>query len=183
VIFEGAQGLGLDQTRGAFPHVTRSNTGLKNVLALAQEAGIGGLDVTYASRAYVTRHGAGPLEHALPCKPHAGVVDATNIDNPWQGSIRFGRLDLDLLAGRILDDLGDARGSGICVRHSLALTCLDQIEGKATYVAADVLRRASPEAMAVEAVEAVRAEGLLLSHGPTRETLMSAAARPALRAA
>lgn len=171
VIFEGAQGLGLDQTCGAFPHVTRSNTGLKNVLALAREAGITALDVTYASRAYVTRHGAGPLEHALPDKPYAGVVDATNIDNPWQGSIRFGTLDLDLLAGRILDDLTDVRGSGIGVRHDLALTCLDQIEGKATYVAEDVLRRASPQAMALEAVEAARAEDLVLSYGPTRETL------------
>ena len=111
------------------------------------------------------------MEHALPAKPYAGVVDATNIDNPWQGSIRFGTLDLDLLAGRILDDLTDVRGSGISVRHNLALTCLDQIAGKAAYVAADVLRRASPQAMALEAVEAARAEDLMLSYGPTRETL------------
>ncbi|MGB5063171.1 MAG: adenylosuccinate synthetase [Candidatus Competibacter sp.] len=46
LIFEGAQGLLLDQDRGFFPHVTRSNTGLRNVLALADELGLERLDVT-----------------------------------------------------------------------------------------------------------------------------------------
>ena len=36
LLFEGAQGLLLDQDRGFFPHVTRSNTGLRNVLVLAE---------------------------------------------------------------------------------------------------------------------------------------------------
>ena len=169
VTFEGAQGLGLDQTRGAFPHVTRSNTGLKNVLALAGEAGIAALEVTYATRAYATRHGAGPLEHALPGPPASGVQDATNIDNPWQGTIRFGHLDLDALAGRIQDDLGDARGSGITVRHKLAMTCLDQMGASATFVEGDVMRRASPEGLAARAGQRVGTTGLVGSWGPTRE--------------
>lgn len=169
VIFEGAQGLGLDQTRGAFPHVTRSNTGLKNVLALAGEAGLAALEVTYATRAYATRHGAGPLEHALPGPPAPGVQDATNIDNPWQGTIRFGHLDLDALAGRIQDDLGDASGSGIEVRHSLAMTCLDQMGASATFVEGDVMRRVAPEELAERAARRVGAMGLVGSWGPTRE--------------
>ena len=39
IVFEGAQGLLLDMDRGfEFPYVTRSNTGIKNVLALAAPA-------------------------------------------------------------------------------------------------------------------------------------------------
>ena len=40
LIFEGAQGLLLDQERGFFPYVTRSHTGLRNVLTLAREWGL-----------------------------------------------------------------------------------------------------------------------------------------------
>jgi adenylosuccinate synthase len=75
VIFEGAQGLLLDQDRGWFPHVTRSNTGLKNVIALARDAGIEALDVVYATRAYMTRHGAGPLPHEIAALPYPRVRD------------------------------------------------------------------------------------------------------------
>jgi adenylosuccinate synthase len=50
VVFEGAQGLLLDQAHRFFPHVTHSNTGLRNVIALAEAAGIAALDVTYVSR-------------------------------------------------------------------------------------------------------------------------------------
>jgi adenylosuccinate synthase len=50
VIFEAAQGLLLDQDYGAFPHVTRSNTGLRNMLAIAAAAGLPGIDVIYATR-------------------------------------------------------------------------------------------------------------------------------------
>lgn len=42
-VVRGAQGLLLDQDRGFFPHVTRSNTGLRNVLALAVELDLTGL--------------------------------------------------------------------------------------------------------------------------------------------
>lgn len=61
VIFEGAQGLLLDQTIGVMPHVTRSNTGLANMVAVAAEAGLPAIEATYVTRAYATRHGAGPL--------------------------------------------------------------------------------------------------------------------------
>lgn len=64
VIFEGAQGLLLDQDYGAFPHVTRSHTGLHNMVQIALEAQIQTIDVTYVTRCYATRHGAGPLPRA-----------------------------------------------------------------------------------------------------------------------
>jgi len=128
LLFEGAQGLLLDQERGCFPHVTRSHTGLRNVLILADEWGLKRLEVTYVTRAYLTRHGAGPLPHELPGKPYPGVDDPTNRPNPYQGSLRFAWLDLDLLQQAIAADRADAaRSPALTVHPRLAITCLDQI--------------------------------------------------------
>lgn len=128
VIFEAAQGLLLDQDYGAFPHVTRSNTGLANIIAIAADAGIGGLDVTYATRIYTTRHGAGPLKGETGELQGIRVVDPTNAPNDWQGTLRIAPLDLGVLRGAIAHDLGrDHRG--IAITAGLAVTCLDQAEG------------------------------------------------------
>jgi adenylosuccinate synthase len=171
VIFEGAQGLLLDQDRGFFPHVTRSNTGLRNVVVLAEEAGIGALDVTYATRAYMTRHGAGPLPGELPDQPYAGIRDETNRPHRWQGSLRFALLDLDLLAGAVRADLADAP-AGLRVSHRLMVSCLDQVGMEAArWVEGGAQRRGSAEALAVRAAEAVEATRLLTGSGPDRTTL------------
>jgi adenylosuccinate synthase len=137
VVFEGAQGLLLDQDRGfQFPFVTRSNTGLKNVLTLAADARIERLDVTYMTRAYLTRHGAGPLRHEVARLPFAEVVDPTNLPNPWQGNLRFAPLDLDFLRAAVTADLADATASGIAVAAAIGVTCVDQIHSAAEVVAA-----------------------------------------------
>ena len=129
IVFEGAQGLLLDQDKGRFPHVTRSNTGLKNVLTLADEAAITTLKVHYMTRAYTTRHGAGPLAYELPHKPYPKIHDATNITNPFQGHLRFAYLDCDLLSNSILDDLKDAQAyPHLTIQHGLVMTCCDQLE-------------------------------------------------------
>ncbi len=128
VLFEGAQGLLLDQDRGFFPHVTRSNTGLRNVVTLAAELALTRLEVSYVTRAYVTRHGAGPLPHELPEKPYPGVVDPTNVPNAWQGSLRFGWLDLNVLGNAMVGDLADTEGRlGLALKPRLVVTCLDQL--------------------------------------------------------
>jgi adenylosuccinate synthase len=123
VVFEGAQGLLLDEQHRFFPHVTRSRTGLTNVSTLAQELGLRELEAVYVTRSYMTRHGAGlfPSED-----PAMRFPDATNLPNPWQGTLRFGRLDVDLLAESIQADL--AGKSRLAVEPSLAMTCLDQLQ-------------------------------------------------------
>jgi adenylosuccinate synthase len=126
--FEGAQGLRLDQDRGCFPYVTRSNTGLRNVLELAEELGLERLEVSYVTRAYLTRHGAGPLPHELPEPPYPGIEDATNRPNPYQGTLRFGWLDLDGLGQALAADLADARRfPALAVNARLQVSCLDQL--------------------------------------------------------
>lgn len=171
LIFEGAQGLMLDQHRGAFPHVTRSNTGLRNVLALAPELDIDRLDVTYVTRAYATRHGAGPLAHELPQAPHHQTAQETNIANPWQGRLRYGVLDLSILQHTIAGDLSDAAGAHITTSHNLAVTCLDQICAGASVMASGGKVQAAPEALATMAAHAVNAASLSISFGPTRTSV------------
>ena len=125
-VFEGAQGLLLDQDHEYFPHVTRSSTGIRNILVLAGESKIKEIEVYYMTRTYLTRHGAGPLERELSAAPFEGIKDETNIVNEWQGSLRFAYLDLDLLHTTIIADLS-TNYTQIKIRPRLGITCLDQI--------------------------------------------------------
>ena len=84
-VFEGAQGVLLDEWRGWHPYTTWSTTTFDNVLALTGE--VVRLGVV---RTYTTRHGAGPFvtaDAALPLpEQHNGVGE-------WQGSFRVGHFD------------------------------------------------------------------------------------------
>jgi len=95
LIFEGSQGLMLDEDYGYFPHVTRSRTGLSNVCKLVSDFGIDFFNITYVTRPYITRHGKGPLHYELNGAPYSRVEDKTNICNKYQGPLRFAILDLD----------------------------------------------------------------------------------------
>ena len=176
IVFEGAQGLLLDQDRGAFPYVTRSHTGIRNALDIAAEAGIDALDVTYVSRAYLTRHGAGPLANELPGQPYPGIWDGTNVPNEFQGSLRFAHLDLDLLARTIRTDFADARACpGVAARLHLAVTCLDQVGPALSYVEDGRLKTAAPASLAGHLAGKLDAGIVYTAWGPTRETVGAAA--------
>lgn len=114
-VFEGAQGLLLDQNRTEFfPHLTRSNTGAQNVRELCAEIDA---EVTlyYVSRTYLTRHGAGPLPGE---DPSMSFSDLTNVAHPYQGKLRFAPLD----GGVVARCAADARGP-----FKLVLTHCDQL--------------------------------------------------------
>jgi adenylosuccinate synthase len=116
-IFEGAQGLLLDEgNKQFFPHVTRSHTGMHNVKVLCEHAGIKDIETYYVSRTYLTRHGAGPLPGE---NPKMVFADDTNLEHPYQGTIRFAPLDMDGLRNRCATDSGG--------RFSLVLTHCDQL--------------------------------------------------------
>ena len=166
MVFEGAQGLLLDQNHRWFPHVTHSATGLANVDVLAREAGIERLEVTYVSRAYATRHGAGPLPSEVTGLQYP---DATNVPNLWQGGLRFGHLDLDLLAESVRTDLAHA---SLPVAHRLAITCLDQVQDHVTFVREGTLQTAATNDFIACAKAATGSADHLASHGPTRATIM-----------
>lgn len=127
ILFEGAQGLELDMDLGDFPHVTRSRTGLPNMVEIAREAGLSEIHPLYMTRAYKTRHGAGPLPGEAPLTDHVEIVDLTNIPNDWQGKIRTAPLDLGRLSALITQDLSRVSDCGIDLFPAIGLTCLDQI--------------------------------------------------------
>jgi len=123
-IFEGAQGLGLDQLHGQFPYVTRSYTGLRNVQFLAHTLGCDDIRAIYVTRPYLTRHGPGPFRASV--RIPFNVVDKTNVENPWQGQFRIGELgahEMDAMGQRIRNDL---RLYGKNVKPAVAISCLDQ---------------------------------------------------------
>jgi adenylosuccinate synthase len=176
-IFEGAQGLLLDQNAGApwFPHVTRSNTGLQNVLELAAEAGLETLDVHYMARIYLTRHGAGPLPFEYGEKPFPAIVDDTNIPNAWQGNLRFAPLNVDLLGRAIARDLATCRSKPtIRVRPCLAMTCLDQVDGPLEIVSNGKLAKVAAEEAVETAERSALAGNASMSFGPTRRSILYA---------
>ena len=118
VVFEGAQGVLLDEWGGFHPHTTWSATTLHNAHCLLAEAGYGGAVTRIGvTRAYMTRHGAGPLvteDAALT----AALPDPANGFGAWQQGFRLGWLDLVLLryARELVGPL-----------DWLAVTCLDRL--------------------------------------------------------
>jgi adenylosuccinate synthase len=101
-IFEGAQGLLLDQdNKEYFPHLTRSHTGMQNVRMLLRQAGIDRAELYYVSRTYLTRHGAGPLPRE---DDRMAYRDDTNTVHPFQGRLRFAPLVMEELSARVAHD-------------------------------------------------------------------------------
>jgi adenylosuccinate synthase len=128
VIYEGSQGLLLDQDIGFFPHVTRSNTGSKNLYAVGMHP-----QTTFylVTRAYQTRHGNGhmtteSIPHNIKSNPNE-----TNVNNKYQGEFRRALLDLDLLKYAIKKDGNFSNG---LTQPTLVITCLDHIVDEYRFV-------------------------------------------------
>lgn len=127
-VFEGAQGLQLDMHNQQFPYVTRSKTGLANVIELLEDAGVDNneqINIFYVTRTYLTRHGAGPMPHEYG-QPYKYMGDTTNIYNKYQGNLRYSFLDVSYLADAIEKDLKIV--SGLNVNVNLVLTHCDQLD-------------------------------------------------------
>jgi adenylosuccinate synthase len=93
VIFEGAQGVLLDESFGFHPYTTWSTTTFANADALLDEANFPG-DRTRVGvlRTYFTRHGPGPLVTEDPSLA-ASLSELHNDDAGWQGRFRVGVFD------------------------------------------------------------------------------------------
>ena len=93
IVFETGQGLLLDNDYKKYaPHLTPSKTGLFNIAEFLEKRNMLLSEAIYVSRTYVTRHGNGPLPCQCKRQDLPGVgVDLTNVDNEWQGSIRYAK--------------------------------------------------------------------------------------------
>ncbi|MFC9556404.1 adenylosuccinate synthetase [Rhodococcus sp. NPDC056960] len=95
LVFEGAQGVLLDEWRGFHPHTTWSTVEPSNARALSVECGHDS-HVLGVTRTYTTRHGAGPMpteNRALG----ALLPELHNDTGNYQGTFRIGDLDEVLL--------------------------------------------------------------------------------------
>ena len=123
VIFEGAQGLLLDQNNMEyFPHLTPSNTGLTNPVNMIKDKNVTDIEVCYVTRTYMTRHGAGRFDSECSKNEiNPNIVDLTNVPNEFQGTLRYGKLDLNDLKNRIEKDF-DSNSKRLNIKKSLAIT-------------------------------------------------------------
>lgn len=119
LIFEGAQGVLLDEWYGFHPHTTWSTTTTKNADVLLLRAGRAG-QVTRLGvvRAYATRHGQGPFP-SYSDRLTKSLREVTNADDGWQGRFRAGWFDVPLTRYAL------AASPGI---DALAVTCLDRLQ-------------------------------------------------------
>lgn len=118
LIFEGAQGVLLDEWHGFHPFTTWSTTTFSNALTLLKEIGYAHpIEKLSVLRAYMTRHGAGPFPTEDTMLGRI-IPDMHNGVGEWQGSFRIGWLDM-VLARYALAVSGGA--------DAIALTNLDRL--------------------------------------------------------
>ena len=124
IVWEGAQGLLLDEWRGFHPHTTYSTCLPSAATDLLSSAGYDG-DITRIGvhRSYQVRHGDGPLPTEGTVPDGVGV-DPHNPDGPWQGPFRAGALDFVLL--RYAREIA----AGV---DALAITHMDALMGRASW--------------------------------------------------
>lgn len=92
MIFEGAQGVLLDEWRGFHPYTTWSTTTTRNARWILDEALYDGFIYSIGViRSYQTRHGPGPF---VTEDAEADFPELHNGTGMWQGDFRKGWLDL-----------------------------------------------------------------------------------------
>ena len=125
IVFEGAQGVLLDEHWGQPPHYTWSDVTPRNAIETAIDWGIRRADVKVVGvlRTYATRHGAGPLEGT----PLPNLRDSGNPENPYQGSIRFAEHSrTDVIRAAEACKYPSGGSENVSMLDGLAVNCLDQ---------------------------------------------------------
>lgn len=119
-IFEGAQGILIDENHGFHPYTTWSDTTPNNAIHFLRRAGFQDIKKIGVTRTFATRHGAGPFlteDKYLS----ALFIDDFNIENDWQDKFRWGYLDLNTLN----------YASKVCGRLDyLSVTHLDKLQDR-----------------------------------------------------
>jgi adenylosuccinate synthase len=133
ILFEGAQGVLLDENVGFTPYNTWTDTTFNNVYSLLEEANYDDpIKKLGLLRVYPTRHGPGPFPTESDKLDHI-YSDDHNVTGTWQGKLRTGYFDLQLMfyalrASNIIKD-----NSKIDPDFSLGFTHIDKLSCNFTY--------------------------------------------------
>jgi len=121
MVFEGSQGLLLDENIGEMPHCTPSDVTPQKVLDMFVWVD----EVYLVSRVYQTRHGNGPLTNTHMPLQLSNTEKETNKVNTYQGEFRSSVLDIDLL--RHAKKEGIDKIMPATTKVNLVMTCADQV--------------------------------------------------------
>lgn len=121
LVFEGSQGVGLDEWHGFHPYTTWSTTTQANALKVLEESGTKSFETIGVLRTYSTRHGAGPFVTEDSTLRNISPKEHNRVGH-YQGDFRVGVFDAVL-----------ARYTSECVAAvspltSIALTHMDFLE-------------------------------------------------------
>ena len=124
IVFENGQGLLLDQNNTEYyPHLTPSNTGIKNPARIIKSVNWTdeiNIEACYITRTYMTRHGAGAFPTECNKEEiNPNMEDLTNVPNPHQDTLRYGKLNVEELYERCQADIINA---GLPCQKTLAIT-------------------------------------------------------------
>lgn len=126
VLFEGAQGVLLDETHGFYPHNTWTDTTLTQAYNLLNAISFQGEINSYGIiRTFPTRHGEGPFPTEDE-KLSELLTDPRNPFHQWQREFRVGFPDLPMLR-YALSVVGDL--DGLIVTHVDYLKMLEDHDG------------------------------------------------------
>ena len=118
-IFEGAQGVLLDETHGEAPYNTWTDCTFNNAFRIMQEEGFEGIYSRIGCfRTYFTRHGPGPFPTEYMYNPaliSLQEAEKHNGFNQWQRNWRVGSFDYDL-ARKAIGIVGGLEG--IALSHN-----------------------------------------------------------------
>lgn len=162
LVFEGSQGLMLDEKIGHMPHCTPSDLTPRNVLKMGYSID----EVVLVSRVYQTRHGNGPMTNEDRPVGLKNTEKETNVSHRYQGEFRTSMLDLDQLK------YAKVRGIDSVVpketKVSLVMTCADQMSLYPITVGKEVKVFEHAEALLGFVGEKLGVTGrLYLSRGPS----------------
>ena len=133
LVFEAGQGLALDAgNRADYPHLTPSRTtSLISACRVAALPGETETEIVYVTRSYLTRHGAGPFPTECPKEEiNPDMEDRTNVPNPHQQTLRYGRFDGEAVLARVRADLEATRGKLPGAAAALLVTHLNETGGR-----------------------------------------------------
>lgn len=148
LVFENGQGLLLaDDHSYDYEHNTPAYVGARvpsKIITENFEQNEVDIEALYVTRSYLTRHGKGQIGQTsnLECKKediNPDMVDLTNVPNPYQGTLRYGKFDkreADAAVARAIRDSKYFSMKGWKATPSLVVTHINEFAGPEILTAA-----------------------------------------------